>query len=392
MPTSRRSFLTDFAATGLATSIFAHPELAQALADVRVASPAASTAGETYWSNLYGGTQERGGEVRGDRVSSKTPNEDRDPRIVHYSDKTGLRWVEDLNKTELPSFTEDAVVTMELNGFRPGHDDTSKLAKVRFAQLHLSCQRVTGSEFIGPLVWASLATVFADKAAKLPSQQALSWNALAGSPTPSSAQAQAQSSGPKLSHMVLNQGAGHLSVNITTTPTTSLLDKILGITIQTVKIMSPLLGFPAISLPALQAFYQFYGTLEKANPANFLLNTAQKDVAVTQQGADNSLISVNSLKLLSGDYVLVPKSQEDAFQKDMDKLVVQNGYLVERDTKASPDQRIGEAVPNVSYVTISVKVQPASSFPASSTVTDPALDQASPATMPANKPKGSKKP
>lgn len=176
--------------------------------------------------------------------------------------------------------------------------------------------------------------------------------------------------------MVLSQGAGHMSVNITTTPTTSLLDKILNVTIQGAKIMTPLLGFPGIALPALQNFYTFYGTLEKANPANFLLNSAQKDVAVTQQGVDNSLISANALKLVSGDYILVPKSQEEDFQKEMDKLIAQNGYVVPRDAKGTPDDRIKQAVPTVSYVTLSVKVQPASSFPATSTVTDPMLDSA----------------
>jgi len=366
MPLSRRSFLAESAALGLLPAILVDSELAHAVSATSAQPSSQTTAGEAYWKALYAGDaqQSRGG--------SKSPNEDRDPRIVQYSDKTGLRWVEDIKPNELPSFTEDAVVTMELTGFRPGSQDTSKLAKVRFAQMHLSCQRITGSEFIGPLVWAALATVFASKASKLPSEQNLTWSALTGNPAQASSQP--TSSGPQLSHIVLSQGAGHLSVNITTAPTTSLLDKILGVTIQATKIMTPLLGFPGIALPALQSFYAFYGTLEKANPENFLLNSAQQDVAVTQQGVDNSRISVNALKLVSGDYILLPKSQEEDFQKSMDKLVVQNGYVVERDATAAPDDRISQAIPTVSYVVLSVKVQPASSFPVSSTVTDPLLD------------------
>lgn len=174
--------------------------------------------------------------------------------------------------------------------------------------------------------------------------------------------------------MVLNQGAGHLSVNITSTPTNSPLHKVLGYVITGAKIMSPLLGFPGITVPALQSFYDFYGKVEQANPENFLLNSAQRDVAVTQQGADNSLISANALRLVSGDYVFVPKSHEADFQKSMDQLIVQNGYLVERNAKGAPDERIDQAVDSVTYVTLNVKVQPASSFPASSTVTDPLLD------------------
>jgi hypothetical protein len=75
----------------------------------------------------------------------------------------------------------------------------------------------------------------------------------------------------------------------------------------------------------------------------------------------------------------------------MDKLVVQDGYLVERDSKAIPDQRIAEAIPTVSYVTLSVRVQSASSFPATTTITDPMLDSAPSTDQGSKKKTGSEK-
>jgi len=369
MPLSRRSFLRDSATLSAISPLLAYPELAAAIDTTTSQTSSPPTAGETYWKNLYSSGSERG-------ESSPTPNPNRDPRIALYDDHAGLRWVQDIKPSELPSFTEDAVVTLELTGFRAGSEDKSQLAKVKFAQLHLSCQRVTGSEFLGPIVWAALATLFANKASALPSQQNLTWSALSGSSSqPSQPQ---QSGGPQISHVVLNDGAGHMSVNITTTPTTSLLDRILGVMIQGTKILTPLLGFPGIALPALQNFYTFYGLLEKSHPENFLLNSEQQDVVVTQQGADNSLISADALRLVSGSYVFLPQSQENDLQKEMDKLIVQNGYLVDRNSTAAPDTRIVEAVPNVSYVTLNVKVEKASAFPATSTVTDPMLDAAPP--------------
>ena len=170
MGLSRRSFLTESAAIGILPALLADSQLAHAISTIEDQPSELPTAGETYWKSLY-----TGGAVRG---GSKTPKEERDPRIVHYSDKSGLRWVEDIKPTELPSFDEDAVVTMELSAFRPGKGDSSRLAKVKFAQLHLSCQRVSGSEFLGPIVWAALATIFTDKASKLPSEQSLNWGAL----------------------------------------------------------------------------------------------------------------------------------------------------------------------------------------------------------------------
>ena len=154
-----------------------------------------------------------------------------------------------------------------------------------------------------------------------------------------------------------------------------------------------MLGFPGIALSALQNIYTFYGQLEQSRPENFLLNSEQQDVVVTQKGTDNSLISASALKLVSGTYFLVPKSQEADLEKEMDKLVISNNsYLVERDAKGTPDALVAQAVPTVSYVALNVRVQAASDFPATSTVTDPLLDSAPSGTTPSgSKPSTSKK-
>jgi hypothetical protein len=384
MSLSRRSFLADTVSFGAVSSLLAHSELADAI-DAVVSRPSGPpTAGETYWKNLYAGEAERS---RG----SSTPDPNRDPRIAQYNEKAGLRWAEEIKESELPVFPDDAVVTMELTGFRPGSQDKSQLSKVRFAQLHLSCQRVSGSEFLGPIVWAALATLFTSKASLLPAEQSLTWSSMAGAVSP---QSQPMSNGPQLTHIVLNEGVGHMSINVTSTPTTSPLDKILGGLIIGTKILSPLLGFPGIALPALQNFYTFYGQLEKSRPENFLLNSEQQDVIVAQKGTDNTLISASALKLITGTYFLVPKAQEADLEKDMDKLVISNNsYLVERDAKGTPDDLIAQAVPTVSYVALNVRVQSASDFPATSTVTDPMLDSApSGASTSGSKPTTAKKP
>jgi len=153
-----------------------------------------------------------------------------------------------------------------------------------------------------------------------------------------------------------------MSVNVTTTPPLSWLGKFLGDAINAAKIIALLMSFPAISLPALDAFYMFYGKLEQALPENFLLNTAQKDIVVTKHGYESHNIAPNALKLVSGTYILVPKSHEDEVAKNMDRLIVAQGYLNPRDSPAStpPDRLVEAAVPTVSYVSLNVKVQPRS--------------------------------
>jgi hypothetical protein len=339
-------------------ALLANPELAKALGTVPTTqSPARKpTAGETYWSNLYASPDP---QSRGE--GSKPPNPDRDVRFLHYEEKTGLRWAEDIKLQELQSFDEDAVVTLELGGFRAGSLDTSKLAKVRFAQMHLSCERVSGLELFGPLAWATLATIYAERTKKLPPVADLS------SLSSSSAQAKSAPSAattPQLNRVVLPKGAGRISVNISTTPPLSFLDKFLSTTVQVAKVVAPLLSLPAISVTALNAFYSFYGVMEKALAENFLLNTAKKDVVVTQQGKDNNSVSMNALKLMTGTYFLVPKAHETDLAKDMDKLAATGGYLVPKDAPANtpPDARVAMAVPSVSYVSLNVKVQPYSVF------------------------------
>jgi hypothetical protein len=353
---------------GLLSPLLLHPEVLRAEGDNESASNAFPTAGQNYWTSLYQGASSRG------RGVFKVPSDDRTPRFLHYNEKRGLRWVDDIQEEELPDFDEDAVVTMEIGGFRAGSKDDSRLSKVSYAQLHLSCQRVTGSEFVGPLVWAAMATVFADKAAKLPSVDKI--NSAAASLDPSS---QITKGAPQLNHVLLSHGAGHLSVNVSTTPKTSLLDKILSTTITAAKIITPIFGFPAISLPALQAFYSFYGSLEKATAENFLLNTSLKDVAVTRKGAESSHVSASAIKFLAGDYILVPKSHEEDFNKDHDKLIVQNGYVIERESvgKLSPDDRVSQAIPSVSYVTLHVKVEPLSVYSSAKAAVDSVLQPSS---------------
>jgi hypothetical protein len=352
MAISRRSFLAEATSAGLLPTFL--PSLLGATQQSDVTPRAASqpTAGEVYWSSLY-----KSGAERGRRPHFA--NENRDPLFAYFEEESGLKWVED-NESKvdrLPSFDDDAVVTLELGGFRAGKQDEPKLGSVRFAQMHLSCQQVKGSDFIGPLAWAALATVFADKAKNLPTMQDL--NIMPGQP------AQTMPGAPQLNHVLLSQGAGHLAVNITTTPTTSMLDKILGGALKVGKIVSPLLGFPAISLPALVAFYDFYGKLERADRGNFLINTSLKDIVVTQKGAISSDVSSKAIRLLGGYYVLVPTSQRSVLQDEMSNLVVQGGYLVRRkdvDSNLALQDRVKNAVPELTYVTLHANVKAASDF------------------------------
>lgn len=306
--------------------------------------------------------------------------EERVPAIYFSdpNDKTGaLVRSYEIKDSALPDFTDEAVVTIELTGFRPGSADRNALAQVNFANMHLSCQRVSGSEFIGPIAWATIASVFSSKAKNLPAVSALEWSVLSGQDSASTfgtaSTAKTADSNPRIQHLLLSHGAGKLSVNVTTTPKKSTLDTILTVCVNTSKVVTPLFGFPAISTLALAAFYDFYGKLEAADKNNFLLSTAQQDVVVAKQGLKVPDLDVHPLHLLNGDYILVPLIHQSEFESKMGNLTVVNGYVVEKTSTGVLADRVKNAITDVSYLVLSVKVQPASDVPSTVGITDPVL-------------------
>ena len=392
MTLSRRHFVGGSAAFSLLSVALGETDLAHALGDTGE-SVTRPSFGQEYWSSLY----QSQGSTRGlshhmtpaDRVSA-----------IYFSDPNdntaAIRQSSSIKDSELPDFSDEAVVTMELTGFRPGSVDHEALAQVNFANMHLSCQRISGSQFIGPIAWAAIASVFSSRAKNLPAVTALDWSVLSGQGSPNTANtATAANSNPRIQHVLLSHGAGKLSVNVTTTPKKSALDKILTVCINSSKVVSPLFGFPAISTLALGAFYDFYGKVETAEKSNFLLSTPQRDIVVAKQGLKVADIDVHPLHLVSGDYILVPQIHQEDFESKMEKLSLVNGYVVERSSEGAVADRVKNAIPGISYLVLSAKVQPASEVPITIGITDPVLeDNPVPATAsgPAKTGSGKKKP
>jgi hypothetical protein len=368
-PISRRTLITGSAAFGLISSPVINSEFPKALADTTSPS-SASTLGERYFDHLYATTEDHSRSAEGPPPPDATPPPDRMARILHFNDTKGLRWMEHIDKEELPSFDDEAVISMEITGFRPGEGDKSRLAKSQFSQLHVSCNRVVGSLFFGPIAWAALATISTNKISKVP-VQSLDWQNIGWGKLPSANSDQKS----KLNYALLNHGAGKMSLTLTSTPKESALDKVLISTIKVTQIVAPLMSFPGICLPALQAFYKTFSAWEQARAENFLLASGGLDVAVTKQGLESGLISRNATPLLTGDYILFPEVYKSEMDSNLSRLTVEKGFLVEKNATGDPEDLKRSAVRDVSYVSLSIKVQPASEFPGLLTVADPLLDK-----------------
>jgi hypothetical protein len=243
-----------------------------------------------------------------------------------------------------------AVVSMSVSGFRPSDTDNKRIGDASSAQLQLHATQTTPmAQYIAPLAWASLASIFGRKeATKLPSVDQLNFVGEDGS------------TGTSGNNRILLPGAeGKLALNLTLPDKHSLLHKVISYGLQGMSAAAPLVALPAISVPAIKAFTSFYNIL--VQNAGFIINSPLKDVVASYDAVDSGNMHADALKLMTGQYLIVPASSKDAISAQMDSLKLLNGYLVPKTiaNNADPMTVAQSAIPNVTYATLKVSVQPA---------------------------------
>ncbi len=271
------------------------------------------------------------------------------PRFFHYDDSNGLRFAEKIDRTELPKMDGAAVVSMSLSGFRASEQDSKRIGDSTSAQLQLHATQTTPlAQYIAPLAWASLASIFSAKSSKLPTVDQLNFVDENGSTGTSGN-----------NRILLPNAEGKLALNLTLPDRHSLLHKMISYGLQGAGIAAPLVSLPAISVPAIKAFTSFYNIL--VQNAGFIINSPLKDVVASYDAVDSGNMHADALKLLTGQYVIVPASSTTAISAEMDNLKMLNGYLVPKSiaNNADPMTIAQNALPGVTYATLKVSVQPA---------------------------------
>jgi hypothetical protein len=285
-----------------------------------------------------------------DQPVSSHLEQDKLPRFFHYDDSNGLRFAEKIDRIELPKMIGAAVVSMSVSGFHASEADSKKIGDASGAQLQLHATQTKAiAEFIAPLAWASLASVFSDRAKKLPTVGELNFTDEDGSTGTSGN-----------NRILLPDSEGKLALNLTVPDKNSLLHKVISYGLKGAGLAAPLVSLPAISVPAIKAFTSFYQTLVQR--AGFIINSPLKDVVASYNAVDSGNMHADALRLLTGQYVIVPSSSSSAVSEQMDNLKMLNGYLVPKSiaNNADPMEVAKSALPNVTYATLKVSVQPAS--------------------------------
>jgi hypothetical protein len=158
------------------------------------------------------------------------------------------------------------------------------------------------AQFIAPLAWATLASVFTSQAKKLPTVQELNFMDEDGS------------TGTSGSNRILLPGAeGKLALNLTLPDKHSVLHKLISYGLQGASLTAPLFALPAISVPAIKAFTSFYTTL--VQNAGFIIRSPLKDVVASYGAVDSGNMHADALKLVTGQYVIVPARSTAAISR-----------------------------------------------------------------------------
>jgi hypothetical protein len=356
----RRSFFSNVMAaaafSGLLGEVISPKEL---MAAAEAAADEPQNANGQFWGGFFDdvdptkphatGARGPGGEPMAQPIPSHL-DDTKLPRFFHYDDTNGLRYAEKIDRSELPKMDGAAVVSMSISGFRPSDSDSKRIGDASSAQLQLHATQTTPmAQYIAPLAWASLASVFGNKSAsKLPTVDQLNFVDEQGS------------TGTSGNNRILLPGAeGKLALTLTLPDKHSLLHKVISYGLRGASIAAPLVALPAISVPAIKAFTSFYNIL--VQNAGFIINSPLKDVVASYDAVDSGNMHADALKLLTGQYLIVPASSTTAIGAQMDNLKMLNGYLVPKSipNNADPTVVAQSALPGVTYATLKVSVQPA---------------------------------
>ncbi len=361
MPIDRRTFLDELLAAAALSSLLPGNSPAQTRTQTPSTPPPGTHDSINFWNQFYD-TQRAG--------PPKLAAPEREVRFLYHG-SNGLAHTADIPQKSLLDHVGDVSVTLNLGQFRPGKDDQVAFRNLQSSSLRVDCvQTRPMMNLFAPLAWASLASLFPDKQGKLPSLQTLGFQ-------------NTNASGPE-NKVTLPGGLGKMAVNISMVHKESMVHKVLTEAQNIAGITAPFFAFPAISIPALKAITTIYSALEQHTA--FLLNSPLTMTVATQQAYEDETRTPQYLPLVTGDYVLVPQAHVDELSKNLDKLDLMQGYLVDKSAPSSqsPETRAANCVPGVTYVTMRVVVAPlAASTPKPDTA--PAPDASSSAAPSAPK-------
>lgn len=339
MPISRRDFFRHSGETVLWTALLAGLE---AGAQDETEEPLAP--GETDFTEFW---RQAFAPPSAPRRGEGKPAAGSEIQFVQFGPK-GPRRVEEIAKTpsDLSPVAGDVMLDITPGRFRSGNSagEGSQGEFVDTAQLRIDIRQTQAFQNILPmLAWASAAAVSLEKKTKMPSIQGLDFKTVAGDSA--------------ISQILLPGGTGSFQLNVTVASKPSPFLKALQELVTVAESVVPVLGLPAISLPALMGFSLLCGKLE--GRGRYLISTSEpQEIAVTQTAWPSH--SSRALPFPPGDYLMYPFGQDALVLPEFKDLTIENGYLIngKLDPSLTATERAEKTAPGLTYVTMRVSASP----------------------------------
>ena len=353
MTVSRRDFVADTSVFALLASVM--PELGKAQDGAPQAS-AEDAPHDSYdfWHGFFDSVNPNSpqGATRGPKDQLPDPNVE--TQYLHYDGTAKkLLYATDIEKDTLLDHQGDVMVAVTLSQYRPAA--STKAANTKGVQLRLDTTQIHPLlSFLSPLSWSAIASVQPDKSGNVSLDQS-------GLNSPEA--------NKDISKILLTRGTGKMAVNISQAPAASMFVKVLNVILQGVKAVAPMVTLPAISVPALDAFTQAMSYWE--DRTRFIMAGNLTSVVATQQALKDPDTGAHYIGLVSGDYLMVAQQHVDELAKELPNLDLVQGYLVRKgaDANLPLQNRQQSAVPDITYASMRVTVQPLNPASASSTTT-----------------------
>jgi hypothetical protein len=354
MTLTRRGFLLDGSAAVWIAALQSVPAIKQR-GSQPFAHPDDETDSVAFWNQFFNPPKPADEANRGATPKAQPATAGSQVEYVHLG-PDGLRYVQDIKPDELANISGDVMLSVSPAQFRFGGETNAEnflhSAQLRF-DIHQSHKFL---DVLPVLAWTSLAAIFPEKSGKLPPIQGLNFT----SSTEESA----------VDKILLPAGMGTIAVNLSTAKKASTLYNILQAIAKDARVFTPVLGLPAISIVALEAFTALYAHIEQHT--TFLMSSGPASVVVTQDAWNSPDRPAQAMPFPPGDYLLYPKEHSVLIQPEFDKLTIENGYVVrsDGDKKIPIMERAAQAAKGVTYVTMRLSASEIKVTPASKKETD----------------------
>lgn len=296
-----------------------------------------------FWNGFFNGVGPSSGHAVSRGPADQLPDPAVQTQYLQYQgDKKSLRFAAEIEKSELLDHPGDVAVGIQLSQYRPAVGTVGPNNSA--AQLRLDTTQLTPfKNLLSPLAWSSIASVVTDKSGFV------SLDRLGLKTTTASA---------GMNKILLTNGTGKMSVNISRAPVESRFVKALGVIMQGMKAAAPIVALPAISIPALQAFTQAMSYWE--DRTKFIMAGNLMPAVATQPAYSDPNRGTPYVGLVSGDYLMVAQQHADELTKELPNLDLVQGYLVRKDADQTIplEKRAAAAIPDVTYFSMRVSVSP----------------------------------